>query len=178
MQLAHKIEENTKQVAKVGLDLVAVAGCNQGLQNEIASISNKVATLEKAVLQHTTTLDHVAKKINHQTNETLATDTNSIKKKIAEIEQNLQGIDKLGTEFKHLDARVRDLKITAYSNTNILNGIKTGINKTHYDPAHKKFKHQFHSLWVSINNREKEIKNKYVDYEDYERTAVEHFLSP
>ena len=126
-----------------------------GQKNEIASINSKVASLEKVVLQHTTTLDHdlvnkvnkleteVAKKINHQSNDTLVTQINSINRRITEIEQNLQDIDKLGTEFKHLDDKVTQLKNTSDSNTFMLHGIMRLINKTQYLPAYKKLKQQF-----------------------------------
>ena len=117
--------------------------------NEIASISSKVTALGKVVTQHTTTLEHdlvvkvnklqkeVAKKINSECNDTPATDTNSIKKKITEIEEILQGSDKLGKEFKHLDDRVTQLRNKSYCNTYLLQSIysqdmKTPLMKRHW----------------------------------------------
>ena len=123
LQLAHKIEENTKEVAKV------------------ATLEKAVSRLDKVVLQHITTVcnleTEVAKKINSECNDTPATDTNSIKKKITEIEEILQGSDKLGKEFKHLDDRVTQLRNKSYCNTYLLQSIysqdmKTPLMKRHW----------------------------------------------
>ena len=82
----------------------------------------KIASLEKAVSQHTTTLDdvlvkkvaklqtEVVKKMVGQSNDVLVTEMNSTTKKIAEIEQSLQNIDKLGTELKHLVNKVTQVE--------------------------------------------------------------------
>ena len=107
--------------------------------NEIASISSKVTALGKVVTQHTTTLEHdlvvkvnklqkeVATKINSECNDTPATDTNSIKKKITDIEENLQAMDKLGKQFKHLDDKVIQLRNNSDSNTYMLHSINVGV---------------------------------------------------
>ena len=65
-----------------------------GQKNEIASINSKVASLEKAVLQHTTTLDHVAKKIKQG----LQTD-----KQQKQLTETLQKLETASFNSKTLD---------------------------------------------------------------------------
>ena len=92
-----------------------------GQSNEIASINSKIASLEKVVSQHTTTLDHdlvnkvakleteVAKKMVGQSNNNLVNEIASIKGKVGNLQENKQQIETrikrvegLGSDLKHL----------------------------------------------------------------------------
>ena len=66
LQLAHKIEENTKQVAKVGLDLVAVAWCKQGIQtdNQQTQFTERLKKLEIASYNATTDIKSLISILN------------------------------------------------------------------------------------------------------------------
>ena len=156
-----KLEEDRANIKPDSyyLDLIEKQTAKKSVaqNNEIASISSKVTALGKVVTQHTTTLEHdlvvkvnklqkeVAKKINSECNDTPATDTNSIKKKITDIEENLQAMDKLGKQFKHLDDRVIQLKNTSDSNTYMLHSINEGVYYSLLDegephPSYTEFK--------------------------------------
>ena len=140
--------------------------------NEIASINSKIASLEKVVTQHTTTLDHdlvgkvnkleteVAKKLVGQSNGTLATKMNSTNKKIAEIEQSIQNTDKLSTELKHLGDKVTQVKNTSDSNTYMIYAIHYAVYLTQGHPKHHKFK----LLSDHITRNKKLILKEHPDY--------------
>lgn len=121
-----KLEEDRANIKPDSyyLDLIEKQTAKKSVaqNNEIASISSKVTAMGKVVTQHTTTLEHdlvvkvnklekEVKKINNQNNDTPATDTNSIKKKITEIEQNLQAMDtQLGKQFLGVDSRLTTIE--------------------------------------------------------------------
>ena len=147
-----------------------------GQSNEIASINSKIASLEKAVSQHTTTLDdvlvkkvaklwtEVVKKMVGQSNDVLVTEMNSTTKKIAEIEQSLQNIDKLSTELKHLVDKVTQVKNTSDSNNYMLLAVNHAVYLTQRHPLHNKFKQQFKCLSNSISRSEEVILKEHPDH--------------
>ena len=122
-----KLEEDRANIKPDSyyLDLIEKQTAKKSVaqNNEIASISSKVTALGKVVTQHTTTLEHdlmvkvtklqkeVAKKINSEGNDNSATDTQSIIKKIAVIEQNLQAMDtQIGKQFLGNDTRLTTIE--------------------------------------------------------------------
>ena len=105
-QLAHKVEENTREAYAIRQTLIQH-------MDIVGNLETDVRNLEK----------EVAKKNNDNS----ANDTTSIIKKITEIEEILQGSDKLGKEFKHLDDRVIQLKNNSDSNTYMLHSINVGV---------------------------------------------------
>ena len=122
-----KLEEDRANIKPDShyLDLIEKQTAKKSVaqNNEIASISSKVTALGKVVTQHTTTLEHdlvvkvnklqkeVAKKINSECNDNSATDTQSIIKKIAVIEQNLQTMDtQIGKQFLGNDTRLTTIE--------------------------------------------------------------------
>ena len=142
----------------------------------VVQSNSKIASLEKVVTQHTTTLDHdlvgkvnkleteVAKKLVGQSNDTLATKMNSTNKKIAEIEQSIQNTDKLSTELKHLGDKVTQVKNTSDSNTYMIYAIHYEVFLTQGHPKHLKFKQQFKLLSDHITRNEKIILKEHPDY--------------
>ena len=122
-----KLEEDRANIKPDSyyLDLIEKQTAKKSVaqNNEIASISSKVTALGKVVTQHTTTLEHdlmvkvtklqkeVAKKINSEGNDNSATDTQSIIKKIAVIEQKLQTMDtQIGKQFLGNDTRLTTIE--------------------------------------------------------------------
>ena len=122
-----KLEEDRANIKPDShyLDLIEKQTAKKSVaqNNEIASISSKVTALGKVVTQHTTTLEHdlvvkvnklqkeVAMKINSEGNDNSATDTQSIIKKIAVIEQNLQTMDtQIGKQFLGNDTRLTTIE--------------------------------------------------------------------
>ena len=111
----------------------------------------KVSNLEKDVAKKIQNNDtQLAHKVEENTREAYAIRQNlimvmdtvgnleiDVHKKITEIEENLQGSDKLGKEFKHLDDRVTQLRNKSYCNTYLLQSIysqdmKTPLMKEHW----------------------------------------------
>ena len=93
------------------------------------------------------------------------TDTNSITKKIAEIEQNLQGIAKLGKKFKHLDDKVIQLKNNSDSNTYMLDSIIQEVYYTLLDnglphPSYTEFKHQLQNFLKKLKVHQKSARKQ------------------
>ena len=145
--LVKKISNLEKEIAKK-INTVT----KEEMENKFAGIAKEVGgvpTLEKSV---------------SKLEEEVANDTKSIIKKITEIEENLQGIDKLGTEFKHLGDMVTQLKNTSICNTYMLHGITFSVKQTQYIHDYKQFKQQFQKLRYIISNREEEILNKHQNH--------------
>ena len=169
-----KLEEDRANIKPDSyyLDLIEKQTAKKSVaqNNEIASISSKVTAMGKVVTQHTTTLEHdlvvkvnkLEKEVAKKNNDSSANDTKSIIKKITEIEENLQGIDKLGTEFKHLGDMVTQLKNTSICNTYMLHGITFSVQfSKRYNHDYKQFKQKLSHI---ISDREADILNKHQNH--------------
>ena len=101
-----------------------------------------------------TNVCNLEKEVAKKNNDNSANDTTSVIKKITEIEENLQGSDKLGKQFKHLDNRVKQCENSSACNTYMLECIKYGVYDCLLDkglphPSYTEFKQRLQNF----NNR-------------------------